>query len=886
MTALGRTVMVGMGAVALLAGGTGLAGTAEAAPAAASPSAVVHRAKPHIMPIRGSARAARAGQASRQSTPTETRVCNGCTPPLLYGGGPVMGTAGTVGEVTITPIFWAPPGTSFPATYTATINKYLTDVAAASGTANNVYSVDTEYSNIHYLTHFGGAQTDTHAFPATQCPIDPGFTRCVNDPELTAEVGRYLGANSLPAGFGHLYPVFFPPGIETGDGAGGTSATTYCGYHSIFQTGGGASVIYANEPYPNLNGCGSGQAPNGPFADAALDTLSHEINESVTDPDTVMGWLDSTGNEIGDECSNIYGVPGGSTDPNNASTTEYNQVINGDHYYTQQEFSNADFAKGGQHGCVQSENQVTGQTPPTDTVTVTAMPASIPADGASTSAIVVHVANSAGAPVAGDTVNLNTGAVGQSSATCGTVSPQTGTTDSSGNVSVTYTASTAVLACDVIANEAQTGQGGKAAVTQTAGPPPPPEAYNPLPPTRIYDSRPGSGEPGAGSPIAFGSSATVHVSGAPSGSTAVLSVTAADGTAPGFLTVFGAGQPKPLASSLDYVAGGPGCGVADCVVPNLVTVPIGAGGNVSIFNGPAGAGGSVDLVVDLEGYYAAAPASGAGHYNALTPARLADTRCAASPQPGFCSAENLPGANSQLGSVQPGTGGILGVAVRGQGGVAMGSAAAVLNVTVTNTSGPGFLTAFPEGSQPPLASNLDWVAGQTTSNRVIVPVGGDGKVDFFNGAVGPVDVVVDVVGYFSDASAPATAGSLFTPVTPVRVFDTRPGSGQGAAGQTLAAGDNLPTPFAGQGQVPAGATAVAVNLTDVNATAASFFTLAPSAPANVPSSSDLNFGPGEVRANADLATLGGAGGADLFNLAGSVDAVIDLAGYFTRATPS
>ena len=99
--------------------------------------------------------------------------------------------------------------------------------------------------------------------------------------------------------------------------------------------------------------------------------LSHEINESITDPQLSFsyGWYDSAGNEIGDECSTIHGRPLGSTDTEQAQQTGYNQVINGHYYFTQLSFSNATFSKFGMgQGCVGKAFQPQGAAEPMEPV--------------------------------------------------------------------------------------------------------------------------------------------------------------------------------------------------------------------------------------------------------------------------------------------------------------------------------------------------------------------------------------------------------------------------------------------------------------------------------------------------------------------------------------
>ncbi|MGD0686621.1 MAG: hypothetical protein ABSA03_16095 [Streptosporangiaceae bacterium] len=406
-----------------------------------------------------------------------TENCATCTPPLTYHGGPVMGTAQTTGAVTVTPIFWTPAGFNAPtATYQSLIDRFLTDVSAASGTNTNVFSVGTEYgglvngqmSNINYQISYSGDQVDTDPFPANSCTPTAGYTACVADPQITAELSAYLAANNLPEDQSHFYPVFFPAGVETTNGQGWTSMVNYCAYHSYFQ-GTAGTVIYANEPAPTMTGCNVGESPNNDVvADAEISVLSHELMESITDP-LVNAWTDSMNNEIGDECAWTFGTPLGSTNAASPNTSQYNQVINGNDYYIQEMFSNADYATGPMRGCVQSESQVgqgamrgsarQGGYESPDAITVTSADQAL--SGKQTSTVLVHVDSAAGAPVAGDHIVLDiTGDTEDESAVCGRLSADEGDTNSAGDLSVTYTAATMSAECTIIAVESDTGQHG------------------------------------------------------------------------------------------------------------------------------------------------------------------------------------------------------------------------------------------------------------------------------------------------------------------------------------------------------------------------------------------------------------------------------------------
>jgi serine protease len=206
----------------------------------------------------------------------------------------------------------------------------------------------------------------------------------------------------------------------------------------------------------------------------------------------------------------------------------------------------------------------------------------------------------------------------------------------------------------------------------------------------------------------------------------------------------------------------------------------------------------------------------------------------------------------------------------------------VLNVTATGPTAQSYLTVWPTGQPQPTASNLNTIAGRTTAVRVQVPVGANGQVSIFN-AAGSVNVVVDVNGYFTDASNPAATGSEFTPTSPIRVSDTRPDSMLPNAGETLQAGSTITVQVAGFGQIPGDAQlselrAVVMNATVTNTTAESFLTIWPSGP--LPTASDINWLAGRTVANLDVALLNPFGQFQEFNASGSVDTTADVAGWY------
>lgn len=326
----------------------------------------------------------------------------GAFPPLLWGGGPVMS-----GHVTITPIYWEPNGYFNPSRYRNLINQYLADVAADSGSNTNVYSTALEYPGSNgsgtYDIARGTPLRDHNPLPKGQgCSVGKldtsgiyadgsGYTACLDDAQITAEIQNVITANNLPQNdYLHEYVMLTPKHVESCFYPGNTTnhknvctinhypSAGYCAYHTMFGPNYPVSgTVYANMPFPvyqspvgftcgtDAGGHGTIESPNylgdpvDKDADVEVSPLSHEIMESITDPNTFNGWFDSHGNENGDDCAYVFGN-GTWTDLGGTPGMFYNQTINGDHYITQEEFSNADwFNSNKTGGCVRSESVVT-----------------------------------------------------------------------------------------------------------------------------------------------------------------------------------------------------------------------------------------------------------------------------------------------------------------------------------------------------------------------------------------------------------------------------------------------------------------------------------------------------------------------------------------------
>mgnify|MGYP003134106795 CR=1 FL=1 len=196
-----------------------------------------------------------------------------------------------------------------------------------------------------------------------------------------------------------------------------------------------------------------------------------------------------------------------------------------------------------------------------------------------------------------------------------------------------------------------------------------------------------------------------------------VNVTAIDPSADGFVTVWSCEGPLPAVSALNYDTG--------AVIPNLMVAPVGPDGSICLYTLA-----STDLAVDLLGEV---PSD--SDYIAAGPERILETR------------EEF-GQVGYSGS-QPGAGQVVEVQVTGVGDaqVPATAASAFLNVTTTNESPLGFFTVWPCGEQQPNASSGNFRgAGKSTANFVTANIGDSGRVCIF--VLEPVDLVVDLVGYF------------------------------------------------------------------------------------------------------------------------------------------
>lgn len=358
-------------------------------------------------------------------------------------------------------------------------------------------------------------------------------------------------------------------------------------------------------------------------------------------------------------------------------------------------------------------------------------------------------------------------------------------------------------------------------------------SYRGLTPERIMDTRSGLGiAAGAVLPGAPASLTVTGVGGVPAaGVTAVaLNVTVTNTTSPSFLTVFPAGQAQPTASNVNWDRAG-------VTAANSVVVKVGDGGRVEFAN----AFGATDVIVDVAGWFAEGPG-----FTPISPVRTLDTRSGLGGTRPTIQSKPIP--LQVHGSLVPDT-----------------ATGVIMNVTAAEVTGLSFVTVWPGGASKPQTSNLNLAPGVTSANLTVTGIGENGTVSL-NDEFNRSHLIGDIAGWLEPSSG-------YQSLQPTRVLDTRR-SAPVNPGATI----RVPLRQVDRG-VPNVASVAILNVTSVDATAPSYLTVYPGG-AERPSSSNVNFFPGQVVPNLVFATIGADGSIEIFNSFGTTNVIVDVVGYF------
>ena len=316
---------------------------------------------------------------------------------------------------------------------------------------------------------------------------------------------------------------------------------------------------------------------------------------------------------------------------------------------------------------------------------------------------------------------------------------------------ITVTVNVAANAPSQVTNQVTVSGGGAlgGGASDLAIVTPAPLRFVPMTPCRIVDTRNATG-PFGGPIIAGGTSRdfTVPSSACSIPATAQaysLNVAVVPATTLGYLTLYPAGQTRPLASTLNSLDGR--------IKSNAAIVPAGTNGAVSVF-----ASDSTQVILDINGYFVPATDPTGLAFYPITPCRIGDTRTATAPLGGPA----LVGGQNRTLPILSSTCNL----------PATAQAYSLNFAAVPGGSSLGYLTAWPTGQARPVAASLNALTGAVTANAAIVPAGTNGSIDVF--ASNNTNLVIDINGYFAPMG---TGGLSLYGVTPCRVLDTRQPSG-------------------------------------------------------------------------------------------------------------
>ena len=385
--------------------------------------------------------------------------------------------------------------------------------------------------------------------------------------------------------------------------------------------------------------------------------------------------------------------------------------------------------------------------------------------------------------------------------------------------------------------------------------PPAATTYVPVAPTRLLDSRNGTGGVGR---FSANSAQRFKVAGVGPVSADAVAVTGnftvTRQTAGGYASLGPVKTNTPTTSTLNFPRGD--------TRANNVTVALDSGGYLSAVY-KAGAGTKTDFIFDVTGYFLADDSGET--YNPVSPVRLLDTRV--SP---------VNGHHGAIVAKTPMT-----WTVAGRGEVPANATAVTGNLTVTGQGAAGYVYLGPVATSAPTASTLNFPLGDTRANGVTVQLGASGTLSavYISGTstTKTTHLILDVTGYYlHDLS-----GAHYFPLTPDRVLDSRTNIEIGLIGPFHAKIAQTLTVAARVG-APSDAIAISGNLTVVGQTGAGYVSLT-KATTDTPTTSTINVPRGDTRANGVTGPLSSSGTMGLVYVAGqaaTTNLIMDITGYF------
>lgn len=331
---------------------------------------------------------------------------------------------------------------------------------------------------------------------------------------------------------------------------------------------------------------------------------------------------------------------------------------------------------------------------------------------------------------------------------------------------------------------------------------------------------------------------------------AVLTITAINDAGDNFVTAYPSGVTRPDVSILNMAG-------ENQVVANLVTVQLGSDGSVEVESDD-----DCELIVDVAGVFVptSAPVSSGRYVGWDTPSRIVDSRQ---------RSEGKPAAGGTISVAMPET-------------VPRDATAVMVNLTVTDTEGWGFLTCYPFGqTEVPDSSNVNVDgADQTRASSAVLRLGdAGGDRGFTIWTYSGVHIIVDLLGYFTGDESEVSSDGLFVPATPERIVDTRKPEPQRLWQNWML---EAPAP----GVSATSASSLVLNMTAVDALGWGYLSVAPArsyrwSPSVYPETSSVNYTSlGMTVANQVVTRITEGSGFSVYAYEGC-HVLADYFGYFT-----
>lgn len=403
--------------------------------------------------------------------------------------------------------------------------------------------------------------------------------------------------------------------------------------------------------------------------------------------------------------------------------------------------------------------------------------------------------------------------------------------------------------------------------------------FVPLDPVRVCDTRlacpgaPAGPVPGSQGSIVFDVDKEINIDTGeivrtdvvPAEATAIAyNITAVDTSSRGWFAVIPPAESTPQVSTVNW----PGAGQ---VIANGLTVKTGPERQTKVINSSAA---PTEMVFDIVGYFIdpAKSAEPGQLFHQINPMRAYDSRIAG---PGGTPLP-IPGEQGSrvidVGDMLP-----------------PDAKSIAYNIIAVDTSARGWFSVTPGDAETFQASTINWATGgQVIDNGQFVALAGDGTIKVFNGSTEPTNLIIDVLGYFTDEDT-SFSGDYYHPINPVRAYDSRapqplfgPLGAKQARDVSVADGRDRNTgAVTVPNVVPPGARSINYNVTAVDTTSRGWFEVAPAGSAQTMTSS-INW-PGANDVIANGLTVGISDGRAIrvrSGATGPTNFTVDLFGYF------